>query len=100
MEYADAVFCVDGGHGEVAGFGCEEGCLDFLWVSDFADEDDSGALAECAVDAVEVALGVGAYFSLDKEAAFALGVVVVEEVFDGLFDGDDDDSGDVFLDVF
>lgn len=34
-------------------------------------------------------MGVGAYFSLDEEGSVAVGVVVVKEVFDGGFEGED-----------
>lgn len=81
---ADAVAGVEGGEDEVAGFGGGDGGSDGGGVTDFADEDDIGVLAEGIDEGLVKARGIDADLALTDE-----GLDGEVDIFDGVFDGDD-----------
>lgn len=84
FEGVGGVGAVEGGEDEVSGFrGLESGDGGF-GVADFADHDDVGALSERGAQAGGEGWGVGADFPLGEPA-----LIGGEEVFDGIFEGDD-----------
>jgi len=75
---------VECGNDEVSRFSGGEGGLKGLAVSHFADDDDIGVLAQGMDEGGIEGFGVQADFTLLEE-----GALVLEGIFDGVFDGDD-----------
>ena len=82
---------MEGGEDEVAGLGGLKGGESGVVVANFTDEDDIGGLAHGAAEAASEGGGITTDFTLGEEA-----VLVGEDVFDGVFDGDDV-AGGVFV---
>jgi hypothetical protein len=90
--FADAA-AVEGGDDEVSGFGGVESGECGFGVADFAEEEDVRALAEGGAEGVGEAAAVLADLALGEE-----GEVVLEEVFDGVFECDDV-AGEVLVEL-
>ena len=80
----DDAGAVEGGEDEVPGFGCAEGELGGFFVANFSDHDHVGVLTEGRAEGSGEAVGVRVEFALGK-----VGVLVLEDVFDGVLEGDD-----------
>ena len=78
------VFRVERREDQVAGFGGGESRFECLAVSHFTDHDDVGVLSEGVDESGVEAGGIQSDFALLEE-----GAVVLERVFDRIFDGDD-----------
>ena len=84
VEGACGVTGVEGAEDEVTGFGGGDGELDGFEVAHFTDHDDVGVFAKGASESGCEASGMGVDFALGDVA-----LVGFDDVFDGVFEGDD-----------
>jgi AraC-like DNA-binding protein len=75
---------VQGGDGQVAGFREGQGMFHGLPIADFADEDHIGGLTQGIFQRRMEAAGINPHLALVDDA-----LLVLVNIFDGIFDGDD-----------
>src|ERR1043165_7976439 len=84
---------MESGQDKMAGLGGLHGGVNAFAVTDFTDENDIGILAHGVADAVGEGIGIDAHFAL-----LELAEIILENVFDGIFDSYDPEGG-CFVDL-